>query len=483
MGAGAQPTGDGLDGSGMTTQVSNMVPDVEMNELMYPVLYLWKRLDDETGGPGCAARRARRRLRLDAVELRRGTAHGLLPLRAGARRRLRRRLSRRRRRAEHPARDRRARRRSRPAPRPADKLEPAETELLELVAAGPRHPGRRRLPPAHRRRWRLRRSAAARPRMPSPPICVTATSRVAAAERRVRRAGRRGRRRSTPTPRANCARAARRAARPRTAAVDVRDAPEARRPERRRRPGRLELPAVRRRPRRGRGLDRGDACARERHRGRRTSKALGIRVRPQRRGARARAPVPGLRLGARRPGRPRWSSHGRPAPLADALGAVDGAPEPAGARLRGVTVLDITRVVAGPYCAMMLGDLGATVIKIEHPAEPDYARDFPPFVGEGETLQRASSPSSTATSSASRSTSRRPKGRSSCASWSRRCGRRWSRTSGRARWTSSAWATRRCARRTPRSSTPRSPGSASTARARASPRTTTAARRPAGCGR
>jgi N-methylhydantoinase B len=29
-----------------------MVPDVEMNELMYPVLYLWKRLDDETGGPG-----------------------------------------------------------------------------------------------------------------------------------------------------------------------------------------------------------------------------------------------------------------------------------------------------------------------------------------------------------------------------------------------------------------------------------------------
>jgi N-methylhydantoinase B len=52
MGAGAQPTGDGLDGSGMTTQVSNMVPDVEMNELMYPVLYLWKRLDNETGGPG-----------------------------------------------------------------------------------------------------------------------------------------------------------------------------------------------------------------------------------------------------------------------------------------------------------------------------------------------------------------------------------------------------------------------------------------------
>lgn len=52
MGAGAQTTGDGLDASGMVTQVSNGAPDVEMNELMYPVLYLWKRLDAATGGPG-----------------------------------------------------------------------------------------------------------------------------------------------------------------------------------------------------------------------------------------------------------------------------------------------------------------------------------------------------------------------------------------------------------------------------------------------
>lgn len=48
--------------------------------------------------------------------------------------------------------------------------------------------------------------------------------------------------------------------------------------------------------------------------------------------------------------------------------------------LRGITVLDITRVVAGPFCSMLLADLGATVIKIEHPDEPDYARTFPPFV-------------------------------------------------------------------------------------------------------
>ena len=52
MGAGAQTVADGLDASGMVTQVSNGAPDVEMNELMYPVLYLWKRLDAATGGPG-----------------------------------------------------------------------------------------------------------------------------------------------------------------------------------------------------------------------------------------------------------------------------------------------------------------------------------------------------------------------------------------------------------------------------------------------
>jgi CoA:oxalate CoA-transferase len=52
--------------------------------------------------------------------------------------------------------------------------------------------------------------------------------------------------------------------------------------------------------------------------------------------------------------------------------------------LAGVTVLDLSRVVAGPYCAMMLADLGATVIKIEHPSDPDYVRDFPPHVSGGD---------------------------------------------------------------------------------------------------
>jgi CoA:oxalate CoA-transferase len=46
--------------------------------------------------------------------------------------------------------------------------------------------------------------------------------------------------------------------------------------------------------------------------------------------------------------------------------------------LDGITVIDITRVVAGPYCAQMLADLGARVIKVEHPSDADYVRSFPP---------------------------------------------------------------------------------------------------------
>jgi formyl-CoA transferase len=49
--------------------------------------------------------------------------------------------------------------------------------------------------------------------------------------------------------------------------------------------------------------------------------------------------------------------------------------------LDGLKVVDLTRVLAGPFCAMLLGDMGADVIKVEEPSEGDDARGWAPFVG------------------------------------------------------------------------------------------------------
>lgn len=53
--------------------------------------------------------------------------------------------------------------------------------------------------------------------------------------------------------------------------------------------------------------------------------------------------------------------------------------------LEGVRVLDLSRFIAGPYCAMMLGDMGAEVVKIEPPGDGEYARRALPAV-DGQSL-------------------------------------------------------------------------------------------------
>lgn len=49
------------------------------------------------------------------------------------------------------------------------------------------------------------------------------------------------------------------------------------------------------------------------------------------------------------------------------------------APLEDITILDLTHVLAGPYCSMILSDLGAKVIKVEKPGTGDDTRHFPPF--------------------------------------------------------------------------------------------------------
>jgi crotonobetainyl-CoA:carnitine CoA-transferase CaiB-like acyl-CoA transferase len=57
-------------------------------------------------------------------------------------------------------------------------------------------------------------------------------------------------------------------------------------------------------------------------------------------------------------------------------------PTEASLPLDGIRILDLTHALAGPYCTMLLGDLGADVIKVEPPVTGDHSRQWgPPFIG------------------------------------------------------------------------------------------------------
>ncbi len=56
------------------------------------------------------------------------------------------------------------------------------------------------------------------------------------------------------------------------------------------------------------------------------------------------------------------------------------------AALDNIKVVDLTRTLAGPFCTMLLGDMGADVVKIEEPTGGDETREWTPF-WNGESCQ------------------------------------------------------------------------------------------------
>ena len=57
-----------------------------------------------------------------------------------------------------------------------------------------------------------------------------------------------------------------------------------------------------------------------------------------------------------------------------------------GKSLQGIRILDLTTFMTGPFASMILGDLGAEIIKIEPPGTGDNSRQIPPYFHKGESL-------------------------------------------------------------------------------------------------
>jgi len=53
--------------------------------------------------------------------------------------------------------------------------------------------------------------------------------------------------------------------------------------------------------------------------------------------------------------------------------------------LTGIKILDFTTLLPGPFATMMLGDMGAEILRVESPTRPDLMRFWPPFIDEKKT--------------------------------------------------------------------------------------------------